>query len=65
MKATALFKYLMMAVPMLFCLPSQADETCMSPYIAKIQGQEDYVYVWTLGVEGGEDLKLTLRSACK
>ena len=30
----------------------QADETCMSPYIAKILGQEDYVYVWTLGVEG-------------
>ena len=30
----------------------QADETCMSPYMAKIQGQEDYVYVWTLGVEG-------------
>jgi len=30
-----------------------ADETCNSPYIAKlIKGQEDYVYVWTLGVEG-------------
>ncbi|MFT6908974.1 MAG: selenium-binding protein 1, partial [Oleiphilaceae bacterium] len=29
-----------------------ADETCMSPYMAKIQGQEDFVYVWTLGVEG-------------
>lgn len=36
-------------------LPAQADETCMSPYIAKIQGQEDYVYVWTLGVEGMGD----------
>jgi selenium-binding protein 1 len=24
----------------------------MSPYMAKIEGQEDYVYVWTLGVEG-------------
>ncbi len=33
----------------------QADETCMSPYIAKIQGQEDFVYVWTLGVEGMGD----------
>ena len=22
-----------------------ADETCMSPYMAKIVGQEDYVYV--------------------
>ena len=52
MKTTALFKYLAMAVPLLFCLPAYADETCMSPYIAKIQGQEDYVYVWTLGVEG-------------
>ncbi len=30
----------------------QADETCMSPYMPKIVGQEDYVYVWTLGVEG-------------
>ena len=29
-----------------------ADETCMSPYMAKIVGQEDYVYVWTMGVEG-------------
>ena len=29
-----------------------ADETCMSPYMAKIVGQEDFVYVWTLGVEG-------------
>ncbi|HEU4368760.1 MAG TPA: selenium-binding protein SBP56-related protein [Methylomirabilota bacterium] len=33
-----------------------ADETCNSPYIAKlIKGQEDYVYVWTLGVEGVGD----------
>ena len=33
-------------------LPAFADETCMSPYMAKIEGQEDFVYVWTLGVEG-------------
>ncbi|HET7344072.1 MAG TPA: selenium-binding protein SBP56-related protein [Methylomirabilota bacterium] len=33
-----------------------ADETCNSPYIAKlIKGQEDYVYVWALGVEGVGD----------
>jgi len=32
-----------------------ADETCMSPYMAKIQGQEDFVYVWTLGVDGVGD----------
>lgn len=31
---------------------ANADETCMSPYMAKIVGQEDFVYVWTLGVEG-------------
>ena len=24
-----------------------ADETCQSPYLPKITGQEDYVYVWT------------------
>ncbi len=47
-------------------LPSQeprADETCMSPYMAKIVGQEDYVYVWTLGVEGlgdGQDKLVTV-----
>ena len=29
-----------------------ADETCQSPYMAKIEGQEDFVYVWTLGQEG-------------
>ncbi len=39
---------------------AMADETCMSPYMAKIVGQEDYVYVWTLGVEdmGDEQDKL-------
>ncbi len=33
-------------------LPVQADETCQSPYMAKITGQEDFVYIWTLGVKG-------------
>ena len=33
-------------------VPAQADETCASPYMKKITGQEDYVYVWTLGAEG-------------
>ena len=33
--------------------PALADETCNSPYMGNlIKGQEDYVYVWTLGVEG-------------
>jgi len=40
-----------------------ADETCQSPYMAKIEGQEDFVYVWTLGVEGlgdGQDKLVTV-----
>ena len=43
--------------------PTSADETCMSPYMAKIVGQEDYVYIWTLGLEGvgnGEDKLVTV-----
>jgi selenium-binding protein 1 len=35
----------------------------MSPYMAKIVGQEDFVYVWTLGVEGlgdGQDKLVTI-----
>ncbi len=42
---------------------SIADETCQSPYMAKIEGQEDFVYVWTLGVEGlgdGQDKLVTI-----
>ena len=42
---------------------ARADETCMSPYMAKITGQEEYVYVWTLGVEGlgdGSDKLVTV-----
>src|ERR1700738_4223415 len=31
---------------------TRADETCSSPYLARIDGQEEFVYVWTLGVEG-------------
>ncbi len=31
---------------------ASADETCLSPYMAKIEGQEDFVYVWTLGISG-------------
>jgi selenium-binding protein 1 len=30
---------------------ARADETCSSPYLARIEGQEEFVYVWTLGVE--------------
>ena len=38
-----------------FAINIAADETCMSPYMAKIVGQEDYVYVWTLGTMGMGD----------
>lgn len=58
---------LLIAVAILFGLlsgtPSHADETCMSPYMAKITGNEDFVYVWTLGVPGlgdGSDKLVTI-----
>jgi selenium-binding protein 1 len=35
--------------------PGLADETCQSPYMPKITGEEEFVYVWTLGVEGMGD----------
>jgi methanethiol oxidase len=43
---------------------SLADETCNSPYMSNlIKGQEDFIYVWTLGVDGmgdGSDKLVTL-----
>jgi len=42
---------------------ARADETCMSPYMPKITGQEDWVYVWTLGADGvgdGQDKLVTI-----
>jgi len=44
-------------------LTAYADETCMSPYMPKITGQEEFVYIWTLGVEGlgdGSDKVVTV-----
>ncbi|MBI4695384.1 MAG: selenium-binding protein [Gammaproteobacteria bacterium] len=44
-----------LAVPLtvpLFSGPATADETCLSPYMAKIVGQEDFAYIWTLGRKG-------------
>src|SRR5262245_14725857 len=53
-----------LALNVLALTPAVADETCNSPYITKlIQGQEDYVYVWTLGVDGlgdGSDKLVTI-----
>lgn len=47
------------------CMPahSTADETCQSPYLPKLVGQEDFVYVWTVGIEGlgdGSDKLVTV-----
>ncbi len=51
------------ALVALLALPAQADETCQSPYLPQIVGQEDFVYVWTLGIEGvgdGSDKLVTI-----
>ena len=51
------------AVTVLAAMIARADETCMSPYMPKITGREDWVYVWTLGVEGlgdGSDKLVTI-----
>ncbi|MGE7416656.1 selenium-binding protein SBP56-related protein [Methylobacterium tarhaniae] len=51
------------AAPLLAAQPAWSDETCQSPYMAKITGIEDFVYVWTLGVEGlgdGSDKLVTV-----
>ncbi|MGD1876131.1 MAG: selenium-binding protein SBP56-related protein [Kiloniellaceae bacterium] len=48
---------------MLAAAPALADETCQSPYMAKITGEEEYVYIWTLGMEGlgdGSDKLVTV-----
>jgi methanethiol oxidase len=58
-----LLKATVATVAILIAGLSFADETCMSPYMAKIVGQEDFVYVWTLGVEGvgdGQDKLVTV-----
>ena len=51
------------AVLLLGAVSIRADETCSSPYLARIEGQEEFVYVWTLGVEGlgdGSDKLVTV-----
>ena len=57
--ACAVLLGLCIAIP-----PAAADETCNSPYLASlIKGQEDYLHVWTLGVEGlgdGKDKLVTI-----
>ena len=48
-------RWIFYVVVVLLGQSAMADETCMSPYMAKIVGQEDFVYVWTLGVVGVGD----------
>ncbi len=56
MKLPTLYETLFSAALIAFCAPATslfADETCNSPYVSNlIKGQEDYIYVWTLGVKG-------------
>lgn len=55
---------LLAAIASALSFPAAADETCLSPFIRDlIKGQEDFVYVWTLGVDGmgdGSDKLVTL-----
>jgi selenium-binding protein 1 len=47
---------LWLGLALLVACPAMADETCNSPYMTGlIKGQEDYVQVWTLGIEGVGD----------
>lgn len=43
------------AAVLLAAAPVTADETCQSPFLPKVTGQEDYIYVWTLGIKGVAD----------
>jgi len=51
------------ALALLAAIPAAADETCQSPFLPKVTGQEDFIYVWTLGVPGvgdGNDSMVTV-----
>ena len=55
-RANWCFTLLVLATFSILPLIASADETCNSPYMGNlIKGQEDYVYVWTLGVKGMGD----------
>jgi methanethiol oxidase len=58
MNAHRSFRFLTLALTLaavLAAAPVGADETCQSPFLPKVTGQEDYIYVWTLGVQGVAD----------
>ncbi|MEN8258184.1 MAG: selenium-binding protein SBP56-related protein [Thermodesulfobacteriota bacterium] len=44
-----------MTIFVLLPISGQADETNMPPDMIKITGQEDFIYIWTLGMEGVGD----------
>ena len=50
--AIAILSSFVLAAGVLAPDAARADETCMSPYMAKITSREDFVYVWTLGAKG-------------
>jgi methanethiol oxidase len=50
LRQTLAFGLALAAPPLLM-----ADETCNSPYMKRLTGQEDFMYVWTLGVTGVGD----------
>jgi len=52
-----------LAVALFLAPNARSDETCQSPYLPKIVGQEDYLHVWTLGIDGlgdGSDKLVTV-----
>jgi methanethiol oxidase len=56
--------WVLASMALTLCMPTFADETCNSPYLSSlIKGQEDYVHVWTLGVDklgDGSDKLVTI-----
>src|SRR5882762_9990324 len=63
-RAMSYAAFIFVAAVLLEVPQAYGDETCNSPYVTKlIKGQEDYVYVWALGVEGlgdGSDKMVTV-----
>ena len=50
------FSFCIAALLNVLAIASHADETCNSPYMSGlIKGQEQFVHVWTLGVQGMGD----------
>ncbi|MCI0533667.1 MAG: selenium-binding family protein [Verrucomicrobiales bacterium] len=55
MNSSSFFAAALCGGALLAGMSARADETCSSPYLARIEGQEEFLYVWTLGVEGQGD----------